>query len=78
MTHNQKTVGQKPSWPPVTDLWLLVDEEQTLRFGMRQSWRWLEAEQGSQHCTPTAASPAQACVAAPQACRTQRPAACPA
>lgn len=31
--------------PPITDLWLVVDEEQTLRFGMRQAWRWSLAQQ---------------------------------
>jgi hypothetical protein len=39
------TNKQNNQKPPITDLWLLVDEEQTLRFGMRQSWRWAEAQQ---------------------------------
>jgi hypothetical protein len=31
--------------PPIADLWLLVDEQQTMHFGLRKAWRWLEAEQ---------------------------------
>jgi hypothetical protein len=44
MTHNQNS--RKPL---VTDLWLLVDEEQTMHFGMRQAWRWSEIEQPVRH-----------------------------
>ena len=29
----------------VTDLWLVVEEEQTLHYGLRRAWRWLEHEQ---------------------------------
>ena len=41
-------MGQGNSRPNtlVTDLWLLVDEEQTLHYGLRRAWRWLEHEQG--------------------------------
>ncbi len=39
------TNKQSNQKPPITDLWLVVDEEQTLRFGLRQAWRWAEAEQ---------------------------------
>jgi hypothetical protein len=38
------TRNQNSHKPLVTDLWLLVDEEQTMHFGMRQAWRWSEAE----------------------------------
>jgi hypothetical protein len=34
--------------PPITDLWIVVDEEQTLHYGLRQAWRWLQAEQPQQ------------------------------
>jgi hypothetical protein len=44
MTHDQNS--QKPL---VTDLWLLVDEEQTMHYGMRQAWRWSEAGQPVRH-----------------------------
>ena len=39
------TNKQNNQKPPITDLWLVVDEEQTLRFGMRQAWRWAEVQQ---------------------------------
>ena len=50
MTHDQNTHK-----PPVTDLWLLVDEEQTMHFGMRQTWRWLETQQSMRRPTSQAA-----------------------
>jgi hypothetical protein len=53
MTHQQNTHTL-----PITDLWLLVDEEQTLRYGMRQSWRWLEADQPQAHALPAPPQPA--------------------
>jgi hypothetical protein len=53
MTHQQNTRTL-----PITDLWLLVDEEQTLRYGMRQSWRWLEADRAQPHALPAPPQPA--------------------
>jgi hypothetical protein len=54
--------------PPITDLWLLVDEEQTLHYGLRQAWRWLQAAQPQQpagHPAPvhTNSPQTQACLA---------------
>jgi hypothetical protein len=45
------TKQQNTRKPPVTDLWLLVDEEQTRHYGLRQAWRWLEAEQPQERRT---------------------------
>ncbi len=55
--------------PPITDLWMLVDEEQTLHYGLRQAWRWLEAEQPQQ--TPTHLAPAPTAVSQTNTCRRQ-------
>jgi hypothetical protein len=41
--------------PPIADLWIVVDEEQTLHYGLRQAWRWLQAEQPQQTNTHTEA-----------------------
>jgi len=32
---------------PLCDLWLAVDEEQTLHFGLRRAWHWLEATENT-------------------------------
>jgi hypothetical protein len=58
MTNTENT--QKP---PITDLWLAVDEEQTLRFGMRQAWRWAMAQQPVQR-PPREQERVQACCGA--------------
>jgi hypothetical protein len=64
MTYNQNTHK-----PPVTDLWLLVDEEQTMHFGMRQTWRWLETEQPLRRPTSQAAVAATSRAHAPVCCQ---------
>ena len=55
------TNKQNNQKPPITDLWLVVDEEQTLRFGMRQAWRWAEAQQPVQAAALREAEAAQVC-----------------
>jgi hypothetical protein len=47
MAHELKT-GHAPGVRrslPICDLWLAVDEEQTLHLGMRRAWHWLEGNQ---------------------------------
>jgi hypothetical protein len=49
MSHEQNTYR-----PPISDLWLVVDEQQTLHFGLRQAWRWLESDKPVQRRPPNA------------------------
>jgi hypothetical protein len=65
------TQQQTTHRPPITDLWLLVDEEQTLRLGMRQAWHWLESEHGVQHRTASPAPRTGAGASVPQVRRLQ-------
>jgi hypothetical protein len=70
------TQHQTTHRPPITDLWLLVDEEQTLRLGMRQAWRWLESEEGVQQRTSLVAPVVRRGAVAPQAGHRQHQTAC--
>lgn len=58
--------------PPIADLWLLVDEEQTQHYGLRRAWRWLEAEQPKPARPTSVPMPAHVPSAHPQVCCAKR------
>jgi hypothetical protein len=71
MTHMQ--ISHKP---PVTDLWLLVDEEQTMHYGLRHAWRWLETEQCAPRHSPSHTAVVHADNSRTQVCCQYRQMAC--